>query len=98
MKIYVSGKISNLPKPEYESRFRVAEQHLKAMGYEVVNPLDLHETSAKTWDDFMITDILHLFKCDGIYMLNNWKDSKGARIEHAIAIECSKKIFYQPCT
>jgi hypothetical protein len=47
-KIYISGKISDLPKHEYESRFNVAEQGLKELGYITVNPLSIHTHSLQS--------------------------------------------------
>jgi hypothetical protein len=43
----------------------------------------------------MLEDIKNLFYCDSIFMLHNWVESKGARIEHFIATEMEIKIFYQ---
>lgn len=95
MRIYISGKISGLPKAEYESSFKNAEELFRKMGYQPVNPCELAHTTTK-WDECMLRDIKALFDCEAIYMLNNWRSSKGARIEHAIAIETGMKILYQP--
>lgn len=95
-KIYISGAISGLPKHEYESRFKMAEQNLLELGYETVNPCTLNHGAAATWEDFMLNDIKALFGCTAIYMLSNWKNSHGARIEHSIAVERSMVILYQP--
>jgi hypothetical protein len=96
MKIYLSGAISKLSEAEYKSRFFVAQEAMQELGYQVVNPCLLSHEGNIHWADFMLTDIKALFECGAIYMLNNWKDSKGARIEHAIAVETGMKIFYQP--
>ncbi len=39
---------------------------------------------------------LHLIKyiADAVYMLDNWKSSKGARIEHQVATEYGLTIYY----
>lgn len=96
MKIYISGKITGLTEEDYVPRFNQAEANFKAEGYEVVNPLKLDHTLNNYWVDYMITCIDALFECDAIYMLNNYKLSRGAKIEHAIAVEMGKQIFYQP--
>lgn len=36
-----------------------------------------------------------LLQCKAIYMLQGWKDSKGARIEHYIATEIGIPITYE---
>lgn len=96
MKIYIAGKISDLTKEDYESRFKIACETLSQIGYEPVNPCELNHCENATWADYMLKDLDALFHCDAIYMLNNWRGSKGARIEHAVAIETGKKVFYQP--
>ena len=30
-------------------------------------------------------DLWHLMRCDGIYMLDGWQQSKGAKTERAVA-------------
>ena len=43
----------------------------------------------------MEKDLSALLRCDGIYMLDNWGSSKGARIERAVAMELGLSIVYQ---
>jgi hypothetical protein len=43
----------------------------------------------------MKEDISALLTCDAIYLLKNWGDSRGARIERAIALELGIKIIYE---
>jgi hypothetical protein len=43
----------------------------------------------------MKEDIKALCDCDQIFMLSNWVDSKGAIIEHAIAMYLGIKVIYQ---
>jgi hypothetical protein len=100
-KIYISGKISDIPEEEYKKKFKQAELEIKEMHdeydlpYECVNPCNLPHKPESTWEECMLLDIQHLFTCDSIYMLTDWKDSRGARIEHAIAIEKRMVILYQ---
>lgn len=95
MLIYISGKISGLEEGEYNHRFAVAEVLLWEVGHTPVNPVKLKHDHDKSWESYMLKDIEALFKCQGIYMLSNWKLSAGARIEHAIAVERGMKILYQ---
>lgn len=97
MKIYISGKVSGLTETEYKSRFKIAAEALTQSGWDhVVNPCEIEHCEGATWEKYMLKDIEELFKCNAIYMLNNWRESKGARIEHSVAVETGKKIFYQP--
>ncbi len=98
-RFYIAGLIGNSPPEEYLPKFETAEAAMRKIGYEPVKPCKLHGCDAnfvkKNWKDCMMTDICELIDCDGIYMLSDWKESRGARIEHAIAIEMGKEISYQ---
>lgn len=37
--------------------------------------------------------ITHLMECDAIYMLKDWKQSRGARLEHFIALKLGMRII-----
>jgi len=93
LKIYISGKITGLDN--FMDLFRLAEIELKQLGYKVCNPALLPHDHDHTWQSYMREDICHLMKCKGIYMLSNWKRSKGARIEWIIAYLLNYKIMYQ---
>jgi hypothetical protein len=96
MKIYISGQITGLPTEVAKNNFKEAEQSILHSGWLPINPFSINPgTDDPTWDDFMVADIRELFKCDGIYMLKGWQNSKGARIEHAIAKEMGIRIIYE---
>jgi hypothetical protein len=94
--IYISGKIGNLPHEVYEKHFFEAESLLTADGWVVVNPVKIdHSGHNKTWAAYMIRDLEALIPCDAVYMLSNWTDSRGAKIEHEFAVGMGKQILYQ---
>ena len=94
MKIYIAGKITGLDYKEAIKAFFDAEILLRGLGHDPVNPvkhngLDLAGANKPadgfTWADYMKADIPLLLGCDAIYLLSNWADSKGARLEKYIA-------------
>lgn len=94
-KAYISGKISGLPIEEATANFEAAEKIVSDMGYEPVNPMKLVPYDpALTWEDYMVADIRALFGCQVIVMLPNWLDSRGARIERAIAFEMGINVIF----
>lgn len=95
MKIYISGKITGLDNQEAWQNFESAEAHLVNKGLEPINPMREVEGLNKSWQDCMLADIALLFDCDAIYMLKNWQDSKGAKIEKAIAEHLGLIIHYE---
>ena len=96
MKIYISGQITGLTLQEAQSKFDIGAEQIKTMGHEPVNPMqEVPYNETWTWEDYMIADIRLIFGCDGIYMLDNWTESKGAKIEHDICLRLGKKIMFQ---
>lgn len=96
MKIYVSGQITGLDRKEVEIKFQSAKDKITLIGFDCITPLEICPFNKDyTWNDYMIEDIKGLFECDGIYMLRDWQESVGARIELAIAKELGLQIFYE---
>lgn len=96
MKIYISGKISDLPYNEVVEKFNFHSDFLELKGYEVVNPITISPYSPeKQWHDYMLEDIKELFNCEAIYMLKDWGISRGARIEYNIAQEMKLRIHFE---
>lgn len=93
MKTYISGPITGLPIEQARKNFADAEARLKSAGMEVVNPMTLPHDHDKTWRSYMIECISELVKCDAIFMLHGWKNSKGARLELHIAKSLNLKIY-----
>ena len=95
MKIYISGKISDTNLTETRKRFAAVAKAMKRLGYEPVNPLENGLSEHDTWEAHIAKDIADLLQCKAIYMLQDWQDSKGARIEYYIAAEIGMPITYE---
>ena len=92
MKIYISGKIAGLPESEYTENFSAVEEYLTKKGFQTINPVTLIGTvqGAIPWTlsqrEIMDIDLTVLAYCDAIYLMKNWKESRGAREEYRHAI------------
>lgn len=91
LRIHIAGKITGLVYEEALRMFAEAEGELLRCGCEPVNPMTKNgldgDGKPHTWVEFMREDIPLLLSCDAIYLLPNWKESKGARLEKHIADE-----------
>jgi hypothetical protein len=94
-KIYLSGKITGLTYEQAFDKFAKAEKTASALAKEVINPMTLNHNHDKSWENYMLEDIKYLFSCDSIFMLDNWNESKGARIEWFIAKEMKIEMFFE---
>jgi len=97
-KCYISGKITGLPNEVATQNFREASLHARFLGYEPVNPMnivpDTDEPKNDKWSWYMRADLKEMMDCDAILMQDNWKDSKGAIVEHNLAKELNFVVMY----
>lgn len=93
MKIYISGKITGLNIEVARANFKRAERMLQAKGYETVNPFDNGVSQDASWEHHMCVDLHNLRKCEYIYQMSNWVDSRGAKCEYKEAIKAGIKIL-----
>ena len=91
-KIYISGAVTS--DPDFRKKFDKAEKLLYTKGYIPVNPVK-GEEDGKDWSYYMKKDIQKLLSCDAIYVLSDWYDSKGARLEINIALELGLEVILE---
>ena len=100
-KIYISGPISGIEIDKCKSIFASAMFYcMLDLGYcserFVINPFNIKPfLGLENWLCYMINDVRELLKCDSIYMLKGWQNSRGACIEHLIAVWRKMEIIYQ---
>lgn len=95
MRIYISGQITGLEIKTAESYFEMVENKLTEAGHTPINPCKILPYDPQhTWHDYMAEDIKALLYCDAIFMLENWTNSKGAKIEHGIAQGLGLPVYY----
>lgn len=91
MKIYIAGKITGLKN--YKENFSKAEEKLKNSGHLCMNPSTLSE--GFPWEIYMPICYKMIDACDTVYLLKNWTDSKGAKLEFEYAKSKNMKILYE---
>lgn len=107
--VYIAGPISGMPEGN-EPAFRAAAERLEAAGHVVHVPFDIgawpHENepcptgytaerghSSACW---LRGDLVRmLLDCDAIYCLRGWERSRGASLEHRVAVECGLTVLYE---
>lgn len=94
-KIYISGKITQ--DTNFEEKFKKWENYIEENydQYTVVNPAEVVLPELCDWEDYMCICLHLLNQCNAIFMLPDWKDSKGACVEHETAIKMNIPIFYE---
>lgn len=92
-RIYIAGPMTGYLDLNFPA-FHFEAQRLRGEGYEVVNPAEINPDPGAEWSDCMRADIRELMTCDSIFMLQGWENSRGARLEHHIALSLGMRIQY----
>ena len=101
MKVYLSGPMTGLPDLNFPAFIAEAER-LRALGYEVVSPVEINDNQSAPWNDCLRDDLKALLDCDAIVLLDGWQHSAGAHLEmhvaHRVGMEIvlAKDIFQSP--
>jgi len=94
-KTYISGRITGINEDESRWLFELALEHSIASGERPVNPWNIGPLfGIKKYWCYVIADLIELLKCDKILLLPNWGDSRGAKIEFAVALFFNLKFEY----
>lgn len=101
-KIYISGGMSDYTEAEIKKRFSGAEDYLKFTTRFRNNPIKVYNPMRWRWflqyipyGYALVFDLFMLCRCDTIYMLKHWSESKGASIEHKFAKAIGIDIAYE---
>jgi hypothetical protein len=92
-KIYISGKITG--DPDYFEKFNSEESRLTNHGYYPANPAFLVDENEKDWNKAMKIALREMLLCDGVSLLPDWQESRGAKIEERLARELGIEV--RPC-
>lgn len=84
-RIYISGKISGEEEAACRAKFQTVQERLENRGFEVINPLELVGDWNADRYEALSKCLIALQHCDALYMLPDWKDSEGARLEACFA-------------
>lgn len=94
-KVYIAGKVTG--DPEYREKFEAAEQHLRETGCfaedAIINPAKACP-DGWSWLRCMLHCMRLLAGCSMVLFLPDWRESRGAKIEHLEARMLRKHIVY----
>lgn len=104
--IFISGRITAPTLYGYHRNIQHADEmalKLRRRGYAVFCPHKnsewqtggLEKDAEDDFEEWMRRDFEILSRCDAIFMLKGWKQSRGAKLEYAKAKELGKEIMFE---
>jgi hypothetical protein len=84
IKLYICGMITG--DDHYHVKFLEAENTLYEAGFCPINPAALILANTD-WNHAMKKAIGFMLQCDGVALLADWENSRGAKIENRLATE-----------
>lgn len=92
-RIYIAGPMSNLPDMNFPA-FHAEAARLRALGFDVVNPAEINADPTMGWVECMRRDIAELVTCDAVRLLPGWMNSRGAKVEAALALDLEMLVYH----
>lgn len=90
-RIYIAGPMSGLPDFNYPA-FHAAAAALRSHGHHVENPAENPMPPCGSWQGYMRMSLRQIADCDCLCMLPGWRSSRGARIEHGLALDLDLEV------
>lgn len=91
-RIYVAGPMTGLPDLNFPA-FHAAATALRERGHAVVNPAEINTDPSACWHACMRADIRELVTCDAVALLPGWERSRGATLEHFLAVQLGMSVW-----
>ncbi len=92
-KIYISGPMAG--KKDFNKESFCSAEKILMENWVVFNPANLPAGKNITPAGHMDIDLAMIRNCDAIYMLKDWKKSKGANVEYHYAVYLNLGIMYE---
>ena len=93
VKLYLAGPMSGKAGFNYP-RFQEVAEALRSRHYDIVSPHEMHDgDTSQSWEWYLRKDLTIMLECDGLILLEDWEESRGARLELFVADKTSMFVY-----
>ena len=97
MKIMISQPMRDKTEQQIRDERETIVKGMKEEGIEIIDTI-FTEEAPKDCDTaiyFLAKSIEAIGKVDAVYFMRGWEKARGCKIEHQVAVEYGKKLFYE---
>ena len=97
MKIMISQPMRGKTNEEIRKEREKLIHQLELNGHEVVDTI-INEEPPKNIDEaiyYLAKSIEFIGKADAVYFMKGWEKARGCKIEHEVAVEYDRQVFYE---
>lgn len=96
MKIMISQPMKGKTNEQIREERGELVKQLTEEGHEVVDTVFENAPADEDIAIYMLSQsIRYIGKVDALYFMKDWNKARGCRIEHQVAVEYGKQVFYE---
>ena len=96
MKIMISQPMKGKTNEQIRKEREKIVEKLQNGGWEVVDTVFEDAPTDEDMAIYMLSQsIRYIGKVDALYFMNGWEKARGCKIEHEVAVEYGKDVFYE---
>lgn len=96
MKIMISQPMRGKTNEQIRQERADLIQRLEEEGHEVIDTVFEEAPADEDMAIYMLSQsIRYIGKVDALYFMKGWEKARGCKIEHEVAVEYERQVFYQ---
>jgi len=96
MKIMISQPMKGKTNEQIREERKILVEQLESAGHEVIDTVFDEAPADEDIAIYMLSQsIRYIGKVDAVYFMQGWEKARGCRIEHEVAVQYGKEVFYE---
>lgn len=95
MKIMISQPMKGKSNEQIREERKALVEALEQEGHQVIDTVFENAPADEDIAIYMLSQsIRYIGKVDAVYFMRDWEKARGCKIEHEVAVEYGKQVFY----